>query len=98
MRKLISYYWKLLTDINERGIYRRDEFDINLLKDKENSKYLLISRQSARVTVLTAMAIIISTLALIISTCALIVSINLISKSNQACSRPSYNLPFKNFR
>lgn len=39
MKNLISNYWKMLTDINERGIYRRDEYDINLLTGKKNSEY-----------------------------------------------------------
>lgn len=91
MKKIIKYFWKLLTDINERGIYNRDESDINLLKGKKNSEYLLISRQSARLTFLSAIAFLISTLAIIISTCALIVTF----RSNSAKGNRDIHLRYQ---
>ncbi len=91
MRNLISYYWDLLTGINERGIYRRDEFDINLLNGKKNSEYLLISRQSARLTFLSAIAFFVSTLAVVISTYALIIASNSNSdKTSEHTQRECY--------
>jgi hypothetical protein len=72
---LLRYLWKLLTDINERGIYRRDEEDIGLLRGEENTRFLLISRQSARGTFLATLAFIIATAAFIVSVVSLIISL-----------------------
>lgn len=75
MKKIFKYLFNLLTEINERRIYNRDEEDISMLKGEENSKFLLVSRQSARGTYLSALAVIISIAAFIISLSALVFSI-----------------------